>query len=504
MEPNEYVDFNYTGNIQTFTVPNTGYYKLEVYGAEGGRGGWYFSRHWCDGGKGGHAVGYKRLRKGTVLYIGVGGRGNDISGGYGSGWLWTSTPGGYNGGGTGYAQDTGAYDTETQEHTWRGINSGAGSGGGATHIAYNQSALLKDTNQNNVLIAAGGGGGGWIGSAGWGSDYGPFSSGGGAGGNNASGAYGQGSSYGYQQDAYANTISGITIGGGGGGGWNGGGASIRSGGGGGSNYIDHVDDIKIGGQTLTRVSEAGKRSGHGTARITLLRSSLVENGNIFFGTKEIEAVYFRDKEIESVSTIDWDIISGKAISLGTGKTFTVNASIYEDYKNLNIDDFFITPTEGILYSTSYMCPGWDGDSCNDSCMDFSDSIYFSKSWNPDTGVFTCSFANRDVTAWIIPNSQKLINNGRIKEIGTGESFNVKNSIDDYANCTKNNFLCRTLNYYESKYVCCSPGCPNGFSFEKSYDASTGQLVMHTTRVRGLGGGTPNTTPFYIPNSFLRS
>lgn len=77
-----YVEFNYTGAPQTWTVPETGYYRLEVYGAQGAN---YNS---TQGGKGGYSTGVVRLDVGTQLNIYVGGQGN-------------YTGGGYNGGGTG-------------------------------------------------------------------------------------------------------------------------------------------------------------------------------------------------------------------------------------------------------------------------------------------------------------------------------------------------------------------------------------------------------------------
>lgn len=303
MDVGESVIFNYTGDIQSFVVPNSGYYKFDIYGAEGGRGGWYFSRNWTNGGKGGHSVGYKKLKKGQILYIGVGGRGNDISAGYGSGWLYTSTGGGYNGGGTGYAQDTGEYDSETQTHVWRGICAGAGSGGGATHVAIgnNRGTLSQySSNLNEILIVAGGGGGGFNGSANWNENYDHPSSGG-AGGNSASGAFGQGSSYGRQQDAYAREFSEISIGGGGGGGYNGGSASPRSGGGGGSNFLDNVDSIKINGVIENKLSETGKRSGHGIATITFVKKTSVYLGDkeaeLYYGDKSIDSIYFGEHEV---------------------------------------------------------------------------------------------------------------------------------------------------------------------------------------------------------------
>ena len=119
----------YSGGIQTFTIQETGVYKLEVWGARGGSG----SR---GGGSGGYAVGYKFFEKGENLYICCGGAGADS--GYG---------GGYNGGGAPHEATGGT----------------GGTGGGCTHIAWknNRGTLANYTNnRNEVLIVAGGGGAG--------------------------------------------------------------------------------------------------------------------------------------------------------------------------------------------------------------------------------------------------------------------------------------------------------------------------------------------------------
>ena len=117
-------NFDFTGSEQTFTVPYTGVYKLETWGAQGGS----YNQTYI-GGYGGYSKGEVYLNKNDVLNIYVGGAA-------------TSATGGYNGGGTG--------DTSVG-------NSG---GGGATHIAT-KSGLLNtlENNKDNILIVSGGGGG---------------------------------------------------------------------------------------------------------------------------------------------------------------------------------------------------------------------------------------------------------------------------------------------------------------------------------------------------------
>lgn len=84
--------FAYTGNYQTYTVPATGTYKLEVWGAQGG-----YRSSSTYGGKGGYSVGTVTLTKNTKIYIYVGGQGGTSS------TLYSGIrAGGYNGGGYRY------------------------------------------------------------------------------------------------------------------------------------------------------------------------------------------------------------------------------------------------------------------------------------------------------------------------------------------------------------------------------------------------------------------
>lgn len=136
-------NFAYTGNIQTFTAPYTGYYKLEVWGAQGGHNA---AR---EAGYGGYSVGVIKLSEDEKLYVGVGGQGGSLSGG-GSG------TGGYNGGAKGGGWGKSLAGTGGFYYTLS-----ASGGGGATHIATKNRGELKEYNsyRSEVIIVAGGGSG---------------------------------------------------------------------------------------------------------------------------------------------------------------------------------------------------------------------------------------------------------------------------------------------------------------------------------------------------------
>ena len=140
MDPAE---FDYTGKEQVFTIPDTGYYQLEVWGAEGGSASTrndqgYVSNY--SGGYGGYSKGVIFLEKGKQIYINVGGKG------IGSTTENVYLKGGYNGGGTVYAKSS--------------VNHICASGGGATHMALTTGLLSTFSSKlKDLLIVAGGGGG---------------------------------------------------------------------------------------------------------------------------------------------------------------------------------------------------------------------------------------------------------------------------------------------------------------------------------------------------------
>ncbi len=92
-------NFAYTGNYQTWTVPYTGTYKFEVWGASGG--GIYNGS--SNGGAGGYSIGYSYLTAGQVIYVYVGGQGSQHEG---NGWS-SRYPGGFNGGGSANRRNNG-------------------------------------------------------------------------------------------------------------------------------------------------------------------------------------------------------------------------------------------------------------------------------------------------------------------------------------------------------------------------------------------------------------
>ena len=212
--------FDYTGDEQTFTVPATGLYKLETWGAEGGT---YTSSY--HGGYGGYSSGIINLKYGENISVVVGGAGKSgsatVSTNYGDG--------GYNGGGgrSGYSCS--------------GCSYGSSGGGGASHIALKSGVLsLLEQEVDSILIVSGGGGGVGYTNAGWNFNATQVPSGGGYKGNVGQNNSGRGGGSGTQNSGYAfgkgQNCGNNAVCDGGGGGYYGGGLGFN-GGGGGSGYI---------------------------------------------------------------------------------------------------------------------------------------------------------------------------------------------------------------------------------------------------------------------------
>ena len=124
---NDMLDFAYTGDEQTYTIPADGYYALEVWGAQGA--GNAATEDGSRAGLGGYSHGVAYFTQGTTLHIFVGGKGS-------------GNKGGYNGGSDGIS-----------------TNGSSHGGGGMTHISLQSNPAIISWDPNTTLIAAGGGGG---------------------------------------------------------------------------------------------------------------------------------------------------------------------------------------------------------------------------------------------------------------------------------------------------------------------------------------------------------
>ena len=136
-------NFEFTEASQSFVAPEAGYYKLEVWGAQGGSAKGGTGIYDGGGGLGSYSVGLTHLKANEKVYIYVGGGGNNMK----LKGIEEKVGDSYNGGGRATIQP------------WTGGPLYAGGGGGATHISKTDT-LLKDTNVSDLIIAAGGGGAG--------------------------------------------------------------------------------------------------------------------------------------------------------------------------------------------------------------------------------------------------------------------------------------------------------------------------------------------------------
>lgn len=287
--------YSYTGDYQLFYVPATGIYTLETWGAQGGhRGG-------NNGGKGGYSSAEMTLSKGDILYVYVGGSGQEHKG--------------WNGGGhtVGYYSAGGVWQETTNTY-----------GGGASDIRYGGTSL-----NNRILVAGGGGSVGSTNNSG--APAGITATGGCGTGGTAGTISGPGdlrARFGYGGDGY---VGNGGYGGAGGGGWYGGGgvtpdgsADDDRGGGGGSgfaftignaSYVPNgylVDDKSyltnarlLNGATSFPNPNGGNETGHSGDGYVRITPKLINGVNdVIVNNGEVQVDFDYTKYLYHISVLD--------------------------------------------------------------------------------------------------------------------------------------------------------------------------------------------------------
>lgn len=358
MNVGDILTFEYSGSEEMVILPS-GRYKLEVWGAQGGSGA---NATYGKGGKGARAYGEVQIspdrKKETAVYINVGGQGS----------CGSLVEGGYNGGGkSGY---NASYAT---------------SGGGATHISF-QNGLLSAV---DPIIAAGGGGGGCYYS---GSYYGTGGYGGGTQGGNGYNQYrssdavsygnGQGATQSaggaagsYSYAGYAGikgkggdgseTSNSYNCSCGGGGGYYGGGGSgwysstyyYRgfSGAGGGSSYIDGLTSAG---------TENNSREGNGFATIECLELYRFEPDPV----TNLKQITKTQKQI----SIAWT-----ASEIATSYNIYRDNVYYANTYKTNFSDIFTEYNESYTYSVTAVNDKGESDKVSIYCET---ETYFDINW----------------------------------------------------------------------------------------------------------------------------
>lgn len=255
------IGFDYTGGIQTWTVPATGVYTITAFGAQGGDNPENALAARMEGGFGARISGDFSLMLGQVLTIAVGGEGSDAFGPYG----------GFGGGGGG-----GSFVTLSGAPL---VIAGGGGGGGVYGRGGNAgSSGVGGDGHYTAWAGTGGadGSGGGFGQFGGGGGGGFFSDGGGSIGFDGSGGYGFalglaggaggiGSEFAVPRPVggdggFGGGGGGGNYSGGGGGGYSGGGGGAYAGGGGGGSFNAGLNQIGV----------AGFQSGNGLVQVTLI------------------------------------------------------------------------------------------------------------------------------------------------------------------------------------------------------------------------------------------
>ena len=341
-------NFSYTGAMQTFNA-SPGTYTLEVWGGQGGSCSSY------SGGTGGYAVGTLTLTQSEILYVYVGGAGQQVASNTGIGL------GGFNGGGQGTC--------------WSNSTNGGGGGGGSDIRIGSQSLYAR------VIVAGGGGGATGNSSCIGGSGGGTYGNIGGGSYNSAHTAAGQTNygSGGYNNGSFGQGGSSTDINnngwtGGGGGGWYGGSAgSVHGSGDGGSGYVytsttasNYPQGCLLNSNyyLIGTSMSSGANSGDGKAKITYTSKVLdhVEVDHIYVTTTITDFVCKNGVYNKYGFTVNGsDLSSGvhtytNHFSYGnTDSTVILNITIKPDvtaYEEIEAPYSYTWPANGETYTTS--------------------------------------------------------------------------------------------------------------------------------------------------------
>ena len=333
--------FNFTGGIQTYTVPpGVGSIQIETWGAEGGTG--TYAGVTPSGGLGGYSVGNLIVTPGQILNVFVGGQGNSTG------------PGGYNGGGmaaTNYgAEGGGASDVRVSPY---GLNDRVIVGGGGGGAAFG-STPSNGGNGGGLIGLAGSNGDEFIGGSG-----GTQVAGGAAGccyGMATGGTFGFGGGPGDYHNA------------GGGGGWYGGGSGAgQAGAGGGSSYI---------GGVTSGLTTPGLREGNGQVIITVLCAPMtlaVSDATICLGES-----FTLNADGDGVVTWSGGVVNGVPFTPLTTGIFNYTATSSDP------DDCSVTVTIGVFAIPTVVANVTDTEICLGETVVFTGSGATSYTW--DMGV----------------------------------------------------------------------------------------------------------------------
>ncbi len=254
-----------------FRAPASGIYEIECWGAEGGtaKGTIDGVEYEGKGGKGGHAKVYRKIKKGTLLYIYNGFHPDGVSASYnrgGAGYSYTSSKHlGAAGGGCTFVS-TSSWNLNNSTATQQNYTSykdtifvvaGGGGGGGVSASSSNNSATTMPKQRFEKGAHNGGYAGGEKGQDG------------------TSGSLGGGqvsnTSYDYSGwGTIASTGSNVTYSGGGAGWYGGDFGQYGNAGAGGSSYVKNSPTFTFNGVKYKTVNEANNHEGHGRTHIKFI------------------------------------------------------------------------------------------------------------------------------------------------------------------------------------------------------------------------------------------
>lgn len=208
------------------------------------------------------------------------------------------------------------------------------------------------------------------------------------------------------------------------------------------------------------------------------------------GTKNIRAIYNGTTDIDRVmygESLVWEKL--KTVDLGTRVFSNYDiTSIYPDYGNLTVDNFFILGMENATGSSRVTVSG------STLYLSLTGKLY--KSYNASTGRLTCynqmtgnnTSANAKVHVVIVSDPSRLTS------LGSAQSFNVTN-VDGYRDFTVDSFLIKNCSQYFENHARTENGtwtATGTMKLYKTYNPSKGLLTCYYYEE---GSNNANTVDF---------
>lgn len=193
---------------------------------------------------------------------------------------------------------------------------------------------------------------------------------------------------------------------------------------------------------------------------------------IYLNQKELANLHIGEKEIQRV-LLGEDLIwqNNQVFDLGSTNRYDVKTLLPDIYQDLTEDNFFF-----LTFNTAY----GEGSVLRSG---------ISKAYYPQTGYL--EFYSWEQNHEFATHAICVTKPQRLPHIGIGQSFDIRSMFpNSYMNFTADNFVVKNIIHNNNIYSGSEQGY-NYLIFNKTYDASTGQLSCYVNDRGALGSASWN-------------